>query len=103
MKRIYKQMFTFLLLITLVIGFFSCQVWERRFKDFTSSLSGINRTAYVYSANGELLKVYRGKFDIEVNEYGNKVKFDINGKRVLMYNVSVVIEEQGINGSVNNN
>ena len=80
-----------ILLVTSLLG---CEEWSRGFKDFSSSLSGLDRVATVYSADGEFLRTYEGRFDVEVNEYGNKVKFDINGKRVLIYNATVIIEEQ---------
>lgn len=70
-----------------------CKTWERAFKDFESSISGLDRVVTVYD-NGEVIRTYRGKIDIEVNEYGNKVKFDVNGKRVIIYNAVVVVEEQ---------
>ncbi len=71
-----------------------CESWDRTMKDYGSSIHGLNRTAGVYDQNGNVIKTYEGKFDVEVNEYGNKVKFEINGKRVLIYNATVVIEEK---------
>ena len=41
-----------------------------------------------------MIKRYEGKFDVKIDQYGNKVKFDINGKRVLIYNAIVIIEER---------
>ncbi|MFD0710618.1 DUF5052 family protein [Paenibacillus sp. GCM10027626] len=71
-----------------------CESWDRAVKDIGSNINGLDRKAEVYDQNGNVIKTYSGKFDVEVNEYGNKVKFDINGKRVLIYNATVVIEEQ---------
>ncbi|WP_025693065.1 DUF5052 family protein [Paenibacillus zanthoxyli] len=81
------------IMLTLVLG--GCESWDRTVKDFGSSVNGLSRVAEVYDANGNVIKKYKGKFDVEVNEYGNKVKFDVDGKRVLIYNATVVIEETG--------
>jgi len=70
------------------------EVGERIAKDQESAVNGLQRKAEVFDQNGNVIKTYRGRFDVEVNEYGNKVKFDISGKRVLIYNATVVIEEQ---------
>lgn len=42
--------------------------------------------------DGNLLKTYEGKCDIEEND-SNKVLFDIDGKRVIIYNAVVIAEE----------
>jgi hypothetical protein len=39
------------------------------------------------------MTTYKGKFDISENSDGTKVKFDINGKRVMIYNAIVIVEE----------
>lgn len=71
-----------------------CESFKRAQKDFDSSINGLNRVATVYDSNGHVIKRYKGKFDIEENEYGNKVKFDVNGKRVMVYNATVIVEEK---------
>lgn len=81
---------TALLMVVVLSG---CQGWDRTVKNFDSSINGLNRKAEVYDANGKIIKTYTGKFDVEVNEYGNKVKFDLDGKRVLIYNATVIVEE----------
>lgn len=48
----------------------------------------------VYSHEGELLAEYEGKFDISENESGTKVKFDLNGKRTIIYNAIVIVDEK---------
>jgi endo-1,4-beta-D-glucanase Y len=69
--------------------------WERAAKDFHSNINGgLNRIATVYDQNGHVIKRYEGKFDIQDTQYGNKVKFDVNGKRVIIYNATVIVEEK---------
>jgi hypothetical protein len=80
---------------------FGCIAWyltgtesgKRTVKSFQSDIGhGIERTVYVYDREGDLIKKYEGKFDIETND--NKVLFDINGKRVIIYNATVIAEEK---------
>jgi hypothetical protein len=54
---------------------------------------GLTRTATVYTTEGKILDVFEGKFDVEANEYGNKVKFDLDGKRIMIFNAVVIVEE----------
>ena len=67
--------------------------WERTKKDWDSNYNGgLKRSISVYSYDGNLLKTYEGKCDIEEND-SNKVLFDIDGKRVIIYNAVVIAEE----------
>lgn len=91
MRKLVVLLVSVVLLVGVTAG---CESLDRVGKDIGSSVSGLNRTLYVYDQNGDLVKEYKGKFDIEVNEYGNKVKFDLNGKRVLIYNMQVIVEEE---------
>lgn len=70
-----------------------CETMKRGVKDWRSEVSGLNRRMEVYSHDGQLLKVYEGKFDLDVSD-SNKVKFDLNGKRYIIYNAIVVVEEK---------
>lgn len=92
-----KKKITSLVLVLAIIT--SCLVGctesvERGFKDLDSEYGGgLDRTITVYDQNGQAIKQYKGKVDIEDSEYGNKVLFDMNGKRVIIYNAVVVAEE----------
>lgn len=46
--------------------------------------NGLDRTITIYTADGTVLKQYRGKIDIEQDQ--GYVKFDWNGKRYIYYN-----------------
>lgn len=66
--------------------------FKRGLKSLNSDFNGgLDRTITVYSDTGEVLKKYRGKCDIESNE--SKVLFDMDGKRVIIYNAIVIAEE----------
>lgn len=55
---------------------------------------GLNRTVTVYDNNGHTLKQWNGKIDIQENDYGNKVLFELNGERKAVYNAIVIVEEE---------
>ncbi|KRT94086.1 DUF5052 family protein [Bacillus glycinifermentans] len=82
-----------ILLLVAVIAGCQSESWDRTAKDIESSHNGLNRTATVYDQNGNKIKTYKGKFDVEVNDYGNKVKFDLDGKRIIINNAVVIVEE----------
>lgn len=66
--------------------------FKRGLKSLNSDFNGgLDRTITVYSDTGEVLEKYRGKCDIESNE--SKVLFDMDGKRVIIYNAIVIAEE----------
>lgn len=68
---------------------------KRSLKDTQSEWTGgLNRQVTVYAKDGTVIKTYEGKLDIEDTESGNKVKFDLNGKRVILYNATVIVEEK---------
>ena len=75
--------------------FAGCASLERSLKDIDSNLSGgLDRTLTVYNANGDVLKTYKGKIDLETTE-GGIVKFDLDGKRIMYYNCYVEVIENG--------
>lgn len=57
---------------------------RRWFRDIQSEFSnGIDRTINVYDMNGDIIKTYDGKFDVEIEN--QKIKFDdANGKRHII-------------------
>lgn len=89
MKRI-------LIVLTIIVSLLlsGCASWERFKKDVKSDWNeGLQRTITIYNANGDVLKTYKGKIDLEVSE-GGYVKFDLNGKRIMYYNCYVEVLEE---------
>ena len=82
-------------LLGLVVMLSGCtEGMKRELKSINSNFSGgLNRVVSVYSYNGDLLREYEGKLDVQLSE-GGKVMFDLNGKRIMLYNVVVVVEER---------
>ncbi len=79
----------------LFIWYFSTASGQRAVKNWQSNnAGGIERVVKVYSDSGELLEQYEGKIDIQDTEYGNKILFDLDGKRIVIYNGTVIAEEQ---------
>lgn len=65
----------------------------RHVKDFQSEISnGIERTITVYNLNGEIIKIYTGKFDVDSSQETGRIKFDDEeGKRHIIYNTTGII------------
>lgn len=80
--------------IALVIHLTACTASFRRgMKDWSSDVSGgLNRTVTAYSNTGEKIGEWSGKIDIEYDD--NKVKFDLQGKRVIITGGIVIAEEK---------
>lgn len=60
----------------------------------SDTTGGLDRTVTVYDYGGNKLKTYEGKIDVEENSNGNKVFFELDGKRVVIYNAVVISEEK---------
>lgn len=71
---------------------------KRALKDQQSNFNnGIERIVEVYDVNGELIKTYEGRFDVETNPDSKYIKFDDeNNKRHMIYYTTgtVVITEK---------
>lgn len=66
--------------------------WDRTVKSYQSNYGGgLNRTVTVYDMQGDPIAEYSGKIDLEENE--GKVLFDLNGKRTVIYNATVIAQE----------
>ena len=64
---------------------------NRKVKNWQSSITGLERTVTLYGHDGNKIKSWKGKFDITIGS--NKVKFDVDGKRVIVSGGIVVSEE----------
>lgn len=80
-------------LIMFACGIYNTESVQRELKTLSSDLNGgLNRTLTVYDYTGNEIKTYTGKFDISNNDQG-VIRFDINGKRHLVYNAIVIVDE----------
>lgn len=90
-KKIAATLITASLLAATLTG---CASLEREIKSTTSDITGgLNRHVIAYSHDGEKLGEWTGKIDIQTNGNGTKVLFDLNGKRIALYNAVVITEE----------
>lgn len=81
--------------IVLIVAYFFTAEGARTVKSWSSNTSGgLVRTVDVYDLSGNLLKEYTGKIDVQDTEYGNKVLFDLDGKRTIIYNATVIVQEK---------
>ena len=66
---------------------------QRKIKSISSDYSGgLERTVTVYDYNSNIIKQYEGKIDIEESST-DKVKFDLDGKRYIIYGGIVIVDE----------
>lgn len=69
---------------------------KRAYKDEQSNLTGgIQRTVTVYDINGQVLREYTGRFDIETDKENYFLFDDEEGKRHIIYNTTgtVLVDE----------
>lgn len=66
-------------------------------KDIESDTKGLDRKVTVYSKTGEVLKEYEGTIRTKSSSESSNIIFEVNGKRINIYNADVVIEEKGAN------
>ena len=92
----------------LIVGVLCVQLWyyentasgQRAFKDQESNFeNGTERVVTVYDVNGEIIKQYDGRFDVETGNVDNApyILFDDeNGKRHIIYYTTgtVTIDEK---------
>lgn len=92
-----------ILLITVAVCFFiswyqlNTESGKRALKDQQSNLNGgIQRNVQVYDVNGELIKEYEGKFDVETDKQTYILFDDEYGKRHIVYFTTgtIVIDEK---------
>ena len=90
------SVFVTVITIILVVFLFLTEGGSRFRKSFTSDFGGgLDRTVTVYDYNGNELATYSGKIDIEEKEGSNgKVKFDLDGKRTIIYGGIVIAQEK---------
>jgi hypothetical protein len=79
---------TFALLI--LLGLAGCQVWEQTASHTLSSISGLNRTVRLYDANGGLIGIWKGRYNIEMDH--GAVRFIDKGKAIIIQGTYVVEE-----------
>lgn len=71
----------------------SCTWFQDYKKDWESDTKGLNRTAYIYSKDGKLLKTYESR-NMRYDIYDTTVTLLVNNKRVLINNAIVIVEEK---------
>lgn len=83
-----------IIIFVLIMMALSPSSTKRSIKSMMSDYTGgLNRTITLYDYNGNEIKSWTGKFDVDDNE--SRVFFDDeNGKRVIIYNGIVVNEEK---------
>lgn len=82
-----------LLIGSMIVLSTSCTWYQDYKKDYESDTKGLNRTAYIYSKDGKLLKTYESR-NMRYDIYDTTVTLLVNNKRVLINNAIVIVEEK---------
>lgn len=91
-RRMWIIIIVLVVLVLASIYFASASV-QRSVKDVQSNLTGgLDRTVYVYSQSGQLIKTYSGKIDVEYRQDGS-IKFSVDGQSIVISNALTVVEE----------
>lgn len=96
MRRKNKGIVTVIIIVGIIIAAIvvswnsaSAKRWRKSL--FSNYGGGLPRTVTVYDYNGNIIKVYDGKFDMTESE--TEVSFDMNdGKRVIIHGGIVISE-----------
>lgn len=90
------KIITWLVVIVFLVAMYGGVYWyfhntasgARSLIDEKSELrNGLDRTINIYTADGNIIKTYTGKIDLEADQ--SYVKFDWEGKRYIYYNCYV--------------
>lgn len=90
-----KQKWLLISFLCLFLVISGCASLQREIKDTQSDWAGgLNRVITVYDENGNVIKTYSGKIDLDPDTTGGKIRFELNGKRIMIYNATVIAEEK---------
>lgn len=68
--------------------------WESSLKDWESATSGLDRTVKIYPyGSKEPIATYQGDINLDSDDTG-RVKFLLDGKRYIYYNVTAEVLEK---------
>ena len=93
MKKIINFIAVFAIMIA-TATFTSCESWQRGLHSMRSDFGGgLHRTVTLLDYEGDTLKVWEGKFDVQFTDQ-NSAYWDLNGKRVMISGGIIVNEEK---------
>ena len=96
MKRFLIKLIALIIILTLVFLTAGCAADLARLKKDLKSANenGLDRKIEIYSVTGQLIKTYEGKFDLMSSKFENEILFEMNGKRYIIRNAIVIVEEK---------
>ena len=78
------------LILTSMAG---CTSWERFNKNVESNTKGLHRIVKVVSMDGTIIETYESKSMVVTDGDGGTITLDFDGKRIVLCNSQVIIEE----------
>lgn len=88
-----KKILSTILVGALSLSFVGCTSMESKMKDHESNTKGLHRKVTVISNTGEEVKTYESKNMRIQDGDGGTITMDFDGKRVIICNAQVIIEE----------
>ena len=89
MKRVICIVVVLAAILMMLSG---CAGWQRTKKSFASDISGgLHRTLTVYDYNGNEIRSWTGKIDVDNME--DRTVFDMDGKRTVIRGGIIIIQE----------
>lgn len=92
MKKATKVLMAGMIAIAMV-SLQSCEGCKRQMKSYKSDMTGLQRKAVLYDYQGNIIKQWSGKFDIN-DDGADRIYFDLDGKRIWIQGGIFVAEEQ---------
>lgn len=90
--KLVNILISFLLIAWISIFMVGCEDFKKNLKHTQSSWTGLERKVTLYSASGEIIKTWSGKFKIEENSAALSFITD-EGKEVKIMG-TIIVEEQ---------
>lgn len=88
-----KKMISMIVLTLMIVIMSGCAMIDDGIKDIESDTKELNRHIEVYDNAGNVIFEGEGVVRVSNNEYGNKVIFQLDGKRLAFYNATVKMIE----------
>ena len=91
-----KVILSILLVVMFIVTFSltSCERCSQSLHSFGSNMSGLDRKVILYDYCGDTIQIWEGDLNVVSNRGTQEIYFDINGKRTIIYNGIVVVQEK---------
>lgn len=89
-----KKVISLLLIGAIGFSFVGCSSVGRMSKSFESNTKGLHRVVKVLAMDGTVVETYESKSMLVTDGDGGTITLDFDGRRVVLCNSQVIIEEK---------